>query len=90
MKKILVLNCGSSSIKYRLFDSNFSTLLDGLIEKIGEEGTQLIHNKGGETLKRSVNVKNHKEGINLMLKMLHDEKWGAIKKIDEILSLIHI
>jgi len=89
MKKILVLNCGSSSIKYRLYDSTFSTLLDGLIEKIGEEGTQLIHNKGGETLKRFVDVKNHKEGINLMLKMLHDEKWGAIKKISEISVVGH-
>jgi len=89
MKKILVLNCGSSSIKYRLFDSNFSTLLDGLIEKIGEEGTQLIHNKGGETLKRFVDVKNHKEGISLMLKMLRDKNWGAIKKIGEISVVGH-
>lgn len=89
MKKILVLNCGSSSIKYRLFDNRFNTILYGLIEKIGEKGTQLVHNKGKEKLKKKVGVKNHKHGIALMIKMLHDKTWGGIKRVDEISVVGH-
>ncbi len=89
MKKILVLNCGSSSIKYRLFNSKFDTILYGLIEKIGEKGTQLVHNKGNEKLKKKVNVKNHRQGIALMLKMLHDREHGGIKRVDEISVVGH-
>ncbi|MEM2908736.1 MAG: acetate kinase [Candidatus Bilamarchaeaceae archaeon] len=89
MNKILVLNCGSSSIKYRLFDNKFNTILYGLIERIGEKGTQLVHTKGEETLKQLVEVKNHREGIALMIKMLHDPKLGGIKRIDEISVVGH-
>ena len=84
MNRILVLNCGSSSIKYRLFDNKFNTILYGLIERIGEKGTQLIHHKGKEKKKEKADVKNHKQGIKLMLEMLHDKKLGGIKRIDEI------
>jgi acetate kinase len=89
MNKILVLNCGSSSIKYRLFDKNFNTILNGLIEKIGEKGTQLNHDKAGKNLKGKVPVKNHKAGIALMLEMLHDEQWGGLKRITEISVVGH-
>lgn len=89
MKKVLVLNCGSSSIKYRLFDKNFNTLLHGIIEKIGEKGTRLIHYKGKEKLKEKIDVKNHKQGINFLLKLLHDDRWGAIKRVTEICVMGH-
>ncbi len=89
MKRILVLNCGSSSIKYRLFDRNFDTLLYGIIERIGERGTQLVHNKGKKKLKKKAAVKNHKEGIRLLLKLLHDTEWGAIKRVTEISVVGH-
>ncbi len=89
MKKILVLNCGSSSIKYRLFDNKFNTILYGIVEKIGEKGTQLVHTKGKEKLKQPAKVKNHKQGITLMLKMLHDPKWGGIKRVNEISVVGH-
>jgi len=89
MKTILVLNCGSSSIKYRLFDNGFRTLVHGLIEKIGEKGTQLIHTKGEDVLKEKSSVKNHRQGIVLMLKMLRDSRWGAIKKVTEISVVGH-
>lgn len=89
MNKILVLNCGSSSIKYRLFDNKFNTILYGLIERIGEKGTQLIHHKGKKKKKEKVGVKNHRQGIKLMLKMLHDKKLGGIKRIDEISVVGH-
>jgi acetate kinase len=89
MNKILTLNCGSSSIKYRLFDRNFNTIMEGLIEKIGEKGTQLVHTKGDDTLKRAAEVKNHRQAVELMLKMLHDREWGAIKKVTEISVVGH-
>lgn len=89
MKKILVLNCGSSSIKYRLFDQRFNTILHGLIEKIGEKGTCLVHTKGNNVLKQIVNVKNHKEGMALMIEMLQHPVYGGVKEIGEIFVVGH-
>jgi len=89
MNKILVLNCGSSSIKYRLFDKKFETILYGFIEKVGEKGTRLIHTKGRKNLKKKVNVKNHKQGIKLMLEILHNNEWGAIKRVTELSVVGH-
>ncbi len=88
MKKILVLNCGSSSVKYHLFDKDFGTLLSGIVERIGEKA-ELVHRKGARTLKKKVDVKNHKQAIALMSKLLHDPEWGAIKRVDEISVVGH-
>jgi len=88
MNKILVLNCGSSSIKYRLFDSGFNTLLSGMIERIGKNA-ELTHLKGGRALKRKVDVQNHGQGIKLMLDLLHDWEWGTIKRVTEISVIGH-
>jgi acetate kinase len=89
MNKILTLNCGSSSIKYRLFDRNFNTIITGLVEKIGEKGTQLVHTKGESTLKKEVDAKDHRQAVELMLRMLHDREWGAIKRVTEISVVGH-
>ncbi len=88
MRKILVLNCGSSSIKYHLFDKDFGTILYGIIERIGEKA-RLIHHKGEKTLKKGVPVKNHRQGIAIMLKLLHDREWGAIRRVTEISVVGH-
>ncbi len=88
MNKILVLNCGSSSIKYRLFDKEFGTILHGIVERIGEQA-RLVHHKGEKTLKKEVDVKNHRQGVSLMLKLLHDRDWGAIKRVTEISVVGH-
>ncbi|MBD3397559.1 acetate/propionate family kinase [Candidatus Micrarchaeota archaeon] len=88
MKKILVLNCGSSSIKYRLFDKDFNTILHGLVERIGKNA-ELIHFKGKERLKKKVDARTHKKGIKLMIKLLHDREWGAIKRVTEISVVGH-
>ena len=88
MKKILVLNCGSSSIKYRLFDNKFNTLLFGIIERIGPNA-QLVHYKGKKTLRKKVGAKNHSQGVQLMVKLLHDPEWGAIKRVTEISVVGH-
>lgn len=89
MKQVLVLNCGSSSIKYRLFDKKLNSVLHGIIEKIGEKGTQLVHEKGNKQLKRKVGIKNHKAGIALMIDTLHDSEWGAIKRVTELSAIGH-
>lgn len=88
MKKILVLNCGSSSIKYTLFDKDYTVILEGIIERIGEK-TQIIHHKGKLQLKEKLNVKNHEQGINYLFKLLHDSKWGSIKRSTEISVVGH-
>lgn len=88
MKKILVLNCGSSSIKYTLFDKDYTVILEGIIERIGEN-TQIIHHKGKLQLKEKLNVKNHEQGINYLFKLLHDSKWGSIKRSTEISVVGH-
>ncbi|NYZ74199.1 acetate kinase [Candidatus Micrarchaeota archaeon] len=88
MKKILVLNCGSSSMKYHMFDKDFKSLLSGIVERIGEKA-QLVHRRDSETLKKKADVKNHKQAIALMLELLHDPVWGAIRRVDEISVVGH-
>jgi acetate kinase len=88
MKKILVLNCGSSSIKYRLFDNKFNTLLQGIIERIGPNA-RLVHTKGMKTMKEKADAKNHARGVELLIKLLHDPEWGAIKRVTEISVVGH-
>lgn len=89
MNKILVVNCGSSSIKYKLFDASFNTVLEGIIEKIGEEEAWLTHTKGQETLKQPAKARNHRQGIELMIRMLRDRKLGGIKQLNEISVVGH-
>ncbi len=89
MNKILVLNCGSSSIKYKLFGADFRVLLGGKVERIGEKGTAIAHQKGDRALKREIAVKNHRQGIALMLDMLRDREWGAIRNAGEISAVGH-
>lgn len=88
MNKILVLNCGSSSIKYRLFDSKFETLLYGIIERVGKEA-QLVHHRRKTGWKEKARAENHKEGIKLLLSLLHDPEKGAIKRVTEISVVGH-
>jgi len=88
MNRILVLNCGSSSIKYRLFDKDFNTILYGIIERIGKEA-QLVHRKKDKTWTEPAKAENHKQGIRLLLTLLHDPERGAIKRVTEISVVGH-
>jgi len=85
--KILVLNCGSSSIKYQLIDmqNDADVMAKGLIERIGLDMGEFTHRaKDKEKYYTQVPVSNHEEGINLMLKMLVDKEFGVISDIHEI------
>ena len=90
--KILVINCGSSSIKYRLFEMPQQELLaKGVLEKIGEEISLLKHSAGfsEEEYKLEQKVVDHQKGLELILSILVDKKMGAIKNISEISAVGH-
>ena len=91
--KILVLNCGSSSIKYQLLEmenANSAHLLaKGLLERIGLEMGEFTHKYNGEKYYEQLPIPNHTEGIKLVLKALVDPKMGVIKDLKEINAVGH-
>lgn len=84
--KILVLNCGSSSLKYQLINmENEEVLAWGLVEKIGEAKPYLKHQrKEKKDFKLEKNIANHNQAVELVLKILQDEKYGVISNMEEI------
>ena len=88
---VLVINCGSSSLKYQLINMNDeSVLAKGLVERIGIEGSVLKHEKtGSDKVVIEEVMKNHKDAINLVLKTLVDANCGAVKSLDEIDAVGH-
>lgn len=88
--KVLVINCGSSSLKYQLFDmTDESVLCKGLVERIGIEGSKLTHKVNGEKLVVEEPMKDHTEAINHVFDVLLDEKYGVIKSLDEVSAIGH-
>ncbi len=88
--KILVINCGSSSIKYQLFEMpEEKVIAKGLFEKIGEEISLLHHKsiKGDLEFKKAVS--NHEEGISFIMGVLADKEKGVISSIKEIAGVGH-
>ncbi len=89
--KVLVINCGSSSLKYQLFNmENETVLAKGLVERIGIEGSILIQKiKGRETYLIEEHMSDHKAAIRLVLGALVDAEHGVIKSMDEISAVGH-
>ena len=89
--KILVLNCGSSSIKYKLFDMDTQTVMvQGGVEKIGLPDSFLqIKLNNGEKVKIEQLMPEHTVGIQLILNSLVDEKIGCIASLEEIQAVGH-
>lgn len=89
--KILVVNCGSSSLKYQLIDmENESVLAKGLVERIGIEGSILTHRpEGMDKVIIEQPMKNHKDAIKIVLDALVDIKHGVIKNMNEISAVGH-
>ena len=89
--KVLVINCGSSSLKYQLIDmATEESLAQGLVERIGIEGsvlTQKVEGKDKYIVKEE--MKDHKDAIRLVLEALVDENNGVIKSMDEISAVGH-
>lgn len=89
--KILVINCGSSSLKYQLIDmENESVLAKGLCERIGIDGSMLTHKAPGkETFETQQPMPSHKEAIELVMAALVDPNHGVIASTDEITAVGH-
>lgn len=88
--KILVINAGSSSLKYQLIDmANESVLAKGLVERIGIEGSNLVHKYGKEKYEVVKPLQNHVEAIELVLEALTDKQHGVISGMDEISAVGH-
>ncbi|MCI6667473.1 MAG: acetate kinase [Romboutsia timonensis] len=90
--KVLVLNCGSSSLKYQLIDmSNEEVLCVGLVERIGIEGSVLKQEKDGVEGKLIVEqpMKNHQDAIKLVLDAVVDPQYGGVKDIKEVEAVGH-
>lgn len=89
--KVLVINAGSSSLKYQLYDmSNESVLAKGLVERIGIEGSILSHRpEGKDKYVVRTEMPDHKVAIGLVLEALVDDEVGVIKSVDEISAVGH-
>ena len=89
--KILVINAGSSSLKYQLIDmDNDEVLAKGLCDRIGIEGGNFKHKVDGrDDYKIDVQMKNHEEAVKLVVDTLVDKKLGVISSMDEIGAVGH-
>ena len=89
--KVLVVNCGSSSLKYQLFNMvDESVLAKGLVERIGLEGSVLNHQPTGhDKVVIKADISNHSVGIKLVLEALTDSKHGVISSMKEIVAVGH-
>jgi len=88
--KVLVINAGSSSIKYQLYRMpEGEVLAKGVIERIGEERSLLSHTYDGRTHQRQMHVADHEEGMELLLDTLVSKEVGVIETISEIGAVGH-
>lgn len=88
---ILVINCGSSSLKFQLIDAvSEAWIAKGLCERIGIEGSQLVYTPaGGEKRKTVTPMQDHTEAIKLVLQALTDSETGVVKSLEEIGAVGH-
>ena len=89
--KIFVINCGSSSLKFQLIDSETEQCLaKGLCERIGIDGGMITYAPaGGEKEKKNVEIANHTEAFRLVLEAMMNPATGVIKSMDEIDAVGH-
>ncbi|MCR4990626.1 MAG: acetate kinase [Lachnospiraceae bacterium] len=89
--KILVINCGSSSLKFQLIESdNGEVLGKGLCDRIGIDGSFISFAKGeGDKVKKEASIKDHSDAIKLVLETLTDPTGGVISSLDEIGAVGH-
>ena len=88
---VLVINCGSSSLKYQLIETDSETVLaKGLCERIGIDGSAITHTpKGGDKVTTTVPMKDHTDAVKLVIEKLTDATVGVIKSLDEIDAVGH-
>lgn len=87
---VLVINCGSSSLKYQLIDSETEHVLaSGLCERIGIDGRFTFKPADGEKIVKDSTMKDHKDAIQIVLDALVDPATGVIKNLDSISAVGH-
>lgn len=87
---VLVINCGSSSLKYQLINSDTEAVLaKGLCERIGIDGRLVYQKAGGEKEITDAAMPTHKEAIQMVLDALTNEKTGAISSLSEVNAIGH-
>ena len=88
---VLVINCGSSSLKFQLINAeNEELIAKGLCERIGIEGSQLVYSPtGGEKVTKVVPMPDHTAAVKLVLDALCDKETGVVKSLDEINAVGH-
>ena len=89
--KVLVINCGSSSLKYQVLDmQNESLMCKGLVERIGIDGSVINHEKiGMDKVVKEVPMKDHKDAIAQVLDAVQNPEYGVVKSMDEIGAVGH-
>jgi acetate kinase len=88
--KVLVINSGSSSLKYQLIETKTRELITkGNVEKIGGDSEYGFITKDGEKIKFSVSAKTHKDAISLVIENITDKAYGFIGSLDEISAIGH-
>ena len=88
--KVLVVNCGSSSLKYQLIDmENEALLAKGNFERIGEESAFITHKVNGEKYVTKRPTMNHEDALKIVLGELTHKDYGVIKDLSEITAVGH-
>lgn len=89
--KILVVNAGSSSLKYQLIDMEGQVVMaKGLCDRIGIPGSLIKHNAlDGRSVTREIVMKDHNDAISALIKVLTHEEWGVLKSLDELNAVGH-
>ncbi|MBM4033396.1 MAG: acetate kinase [Planctomycetes bacterium] len=88
--RILVINCGSSSVKYQLFDmANESLLAKGIVEKIGEGASAVKHSARGRDVRYEAAIANHEAAFGHIRRALMDPATGAVRSADDIDAIGH-
>lgn len=88
--KVLVINSGSSSIKYQVFDMpEANVIAKGLLERIGEDESNLKHTAGDKVKEVKKHIASHSEGMELIFSLLKDSEVGVIKDVSEIGAVGH-
>ena len=89
--KVLVINCGSSSLKYQILDmTNEELLCKGLVERIGMDGSVITHEKTGlDKVKTEVPMKDHKDAIAQVLAAVQNAEYGVVADMAEIGAVGH-
>ena len=88
--KILVINCGSSSLKYQLFNmENEEVMVKGLVERIGIEGSRLVQKNNGDEFVIEEAMQNHTEAVSHVFDALIDSENGVIESLEEIDAVGH-